>query len=130
MRFSLKTGRTFFFFVLFGCNCAYVNINPSLITGVEAKQIISDRLLLSQLVYIMALNEPEPLHSSAVAGLTLTILIPDGLGIDEKKMYQKDAVNECADQIFLVSLVSTGLTTFVCKASNPPISIPVISRKL
>ncbi|TGM00147.1 TIGR04452 family lipoprotein [Leptospira barantonii] len=130
MRFPLQTGRSFLFLILFGLNCAYANINPSLITGVEAKQIISDRLLLSQLVYIMALNEPEPLHSNAVAGLTLTVLIPDGLGIDEKKMYQKDAVNECADQIFLVSLVSTGLTSFICKASNPPISIPVISRKL
>ncbi|TGK26116.1 TIGR04452 family lipoprotein [Leptospira stimsonii] len=120
----------FLIWILSYNHCAYLNINPSLVTGKEAKEIISDRLLVSQLVYIMGLSENEPVRSASVAGLTLTIVIPDSMGIDEKKMYQKDAVDECADRIFLVSIVSTALSTFVCDATNPPISIPVISKKL
>ncbi|TGM52738.1 TIGR04452 family lipoprotein [Leptospira adleri] len=126
-----KVGSFFLLLSIFCYNeCAYLNINPSLVTGKEAKDIISDRLLVSQLVYIMGLSESEPVRSASLAGLTFTIVIPDSMGIDEKKMYQKDAVDECADRIFLTSIVSTALSTFVCNATNPPISIPVISKKL
>ncbi|TGK27079.1 TIGR04452 family lipoprotein [Leptospira yasudae] len=130
MMVRVRIDRLLWFALILTFNCAYLNVNPSLVTGAEAKEIINDRLLLSRIVYLMALTEPEPMRSNAAAGLTLTVLIPDGIGIDEKKMYQKDAVDECADQIFFVSLISTGLSTFVCKATNPPISIPIISRKL
>ncbi|MBM9577709.1 TIGR04452 family lipoprotein [Leptospira sp. 201903070] len=128
---KIKANSLFLLFAVFLCkDCAYLDINPSLVTGKEAKEIISDRLLLSQLVYIMGLSEAEPVRSASLAGLTLTLVIPDSMGIDEKKVYQKDAVDECADRIFLISIVSTALSTFVCDASNPPISIPVISKKL
>ncbi|MBM9502425.1 TIGR04452 family lipoprotein [Leptospira sp. 201903071] len=126
-----KTGFSLLLVAMILCNgCAYLDINPSLVTGKEAKEIISDRLLISQLVYIMGLSEAEPVRSASLTGLTLTIVIPDSMGIDEKKVYQKDAVDECANRIFLVSIVSTALSTFVCDASNPPISIPIISKKL
>ncbi|TGK28991.1 TIGR04452 family lipoprotein [Leptospira gomenensis] len=111
-------------------HCAYLNVNEGLVSGTEAKAIISDRLLLNQTIYLIGSTQPEPIRSNAVVGLGITILTPDLIGIDEKNMYQKEAVEECADQIFFVSLISTPLSAFVCKATDPPLSIPLISRKL
>lgn len=131
MKFRAIIGRILFLSGCFySCHCAYLNVNPGLVSGAEAKNIISDRLLLNQTIYLIGLTQPEPIRSNAVAGLGMTIITPDLVGINEKNMYQKDAVEECADQIFFVSLISTPLSAFVCKATDPPLSIPLISRKL
>ncbi|XDD51188.1 TIGR04452 family lipoprotein [Leptospira sp. WS92.C1] len=127
----MKTDRSLFLLFLFFFQCAYVDINPSLVSGTEAKEIISDRLLVNQIIHSIGLNQAEPNRSYSTTALVFTFLIPDSIGIDEKQMYQKEAVNECADQIFFVSLtISTQLSFFVCKASNPPISIPFVSKKI
>lgn len=100
--------------------CAY--IDPNLIDGAEAKEVIAERIQLNLIIYAL---------SRSTFGTFFTLITPDLIITDEGATYEKDKVEACADQVFFTSFfISTTLSPFVCSVGEYSIQIPLLTQKL
>jgi small lipoprotein (TIGR04452 family) len=95
---KLKTQLVICLMSLFHTACPITNkfyIKPSRVKGIEAKEIINNRLAS---IFI------NDLSTGSNSSLAVDFIIPNIAGIEEEKIYSRRDIENCATKIFLAAI--------------------------